>query len=314
MPRLPRLDTPGSRHHVMNRGARKATVFLDDACRAHFLGLLSELPDRFGVLLHGYAIMPNHFHALLTAGRQGLGPAMAHLQGSYSRWLNGRSGWDGPVWRSRYTSRVVPSEDYWRHLLAYVHLNPVADGFVDDPGSATWTSHRFYSGEEPAPDWLSTAEHLALYGSSRLYLEYLAELDAGVDVAPDGYDFDQPAQGGERVAPPVVERPRKKRRKPATAWPMTDEAAWAVLEHVTGTTREAVTDARRGRSGNPRRWLALWWLPVATNRSASSWARELGISRSVFTQARERLAARLREDLDLAAMYSELRGVVPYEV
>lgn len=314
MPRLPRLDTPGSRHHVMNRGARRASVFLDDACRSQFVELLSELPDRFGVRIHGYAVLPNHFHALMTAGRQGLGPAMAHLQGGYSRWLNARARWDGPVWRSRYTNRLVPSEDYWRHLLTYVHLNPVAAGFVDRPGASPWTSHRAYAGTAPTPTWLSTSEHLELYGSRELYLEFLAELDAGVDVAPDGYDFDEPLAGGERVGPPVVEGPGPRRRRRPRSWPMGEAAAWALLGEVTGLDREAVVSARRGRGGNPRRWLALWWLPIATDRSASSWARELGISRSVFTQARERLEERIQGDRELAKMRKKLLGKVPFDV
>jgi REP element-mobilizing transposase RayT len=141
----------------MNRGARKEAVFLDAASCERFVGLLAELPGRFGVTVHGYALMPNHFHVLLTAGPRGLGPSMKYLQGEYSRWLNAEKSWDGPVWRARYRSRPVDSEDYWRHLLAYVHLNPVKGRLVPKVGHSIWTSHAAYAGTRPVPDWLRSS-------------------------------------------------------------------------------------------------------------------------------------------------------------
>jgi hypothetical protein len=44
----------------MSRGARRQNVFLDDRSCARFLELLAALPARFGVEVHGYALMPNH--------------------------------------------------------------------------------------------------------------------------------------------------------------------------------------------------------------------------------------------------------------
>ena len=42
--RMPRLDFPGARHHVMNRGARREPIFLDDDDRRAMLDLLADLP------------------------------------------------------------------------------------------------------------------------------------------------------------------------------------------------------------------------------------------------------------------------------
>ncbi len=53
MPRSERVDYPGARHHVMNRGARQQTVFHDDDCALRFLELIGELPERFSVKVHG---------------------------------------------------------------------------------------------------------------------------------------------------------------------------------------------------------------------------------------------------------------------
>ncbi len=48
MPRPLRFDPPEGRHHVMNRGARKAPIFLTDQDCVHFLDLLGQAAARFG--------------------------------------------------------------------------------------------------------------------------------------------------------------------------------------------------------------------------------------------------------------------------
>jgi len=44
MARMPRLDFPGARHHVMNRAAHRATLFHKDEACALFLDTLAALP------------------------------------------------------------------------------------------------------------------------------------------------------------------------------------------------------------------------------------------------------------------------------
>jgi hypothetical protein len=67
--RMPRLDFPGARHHVMNRGARCERIFLDDNDRRAMLDLLADLPERFGVRVHGYdvdGLVAGHTHVQLV--------------------------------------------------------------------------------------------------------------------------------------------------------------------------------------------------------------------------------------------------------
>jgi hypothetical protein len=45
---------------------------------------------------------------------------------------------------------VVRDEDYYRQLLAYVHLNPVAAGLVEDPAGYRWSGHSALLGKRPA--------------------------------------------------------------------------------------------------------------------------------------------------------------------
>ncbi len=49
----------------MSRGIEKRTIFLDDTFRLHFLDLLGEMTDRFGVEVHAYVLMDNHYHLVM---------------------------------------------------------------------------------------------------------------------------------------------------------------------------------------------------------------------------------------------------------
>jgi hypothetical protein len=57
MVRPVRIDFPGARHHVINRGLRQGPVFIDDWCCQEFIALLPETVERFEIIVHGYALI-----------------------------------------------------------------------------------------------------------------------------------------------------------------------------------------------------------------------------------------------------------------
>ncbi len=158
----------------MNRGARRAEIFRDDNDRRLFLAVLSEVPARFGARIHGYALMPNHFHLMLESVRGNLSRVMQFVGAQFSIRLNEREGWDGPVFRGRFRNQLVTDDAYWQHLLVYLHLNPVRAGLLAEPSAGPWTSHEAYVGRRAAPDWLTMAELLKLVGGRSAYRDLIA--------------------------------------------------------------------------------------------------------------------------------------------
>src|SRR5438105_12855165 len=67
MARALRIEIPGGRYHLTARGNERKDVFWDDTDRFHLLELLGELTERFGVRVHAYVLMNNHYHLLLPA-------------------------------------------------------------------------------------------------------------------------------------------------------------------------------------------------------------------------------------------------------
>jgi len=279
MPRTPRFDYPGARHHVMNRGARKAPIFFGRECCQLFHDLLAELPERYNVVIHGYTLMPNHFHLLLQTPSGNLSRAMRFLCGQYARKLNLAHEWDGPLFMGRFKNKAIEDERYWKHLLAYIHLNPVRAGLEQRIWGTDWTSHRIYMGLEEAPPWLYLREMLGVYGTPAACQRYLDDLQHGRVLAPQG--FERAALWKRRGCQPEI-----KKRPPAPSHPAADtfETAIEELTTATGLSREELTAAPRGPRGNQARWLTAWWLRSRDRMTGGEVAQYLGVSQARISQ------------------------------
>ena len=79
MARPLRIDPPGAWHHVTGRGNGGERLFHADADRRRFLGLVSELPGRFGLEIHAFVLMDNHWHLLVRSVSGNLSEAVRWL-------------------------------------------------------------------------------------------------------------------------------------------------------------------------------------------------------------------------------------------
>ena len=209
MARPLRIEMAGGWYHVTARGNERKRVFRDDKDRVRFLELLEEWVERFGMRLHGYVLMENHYHLLVETTRPNLGAAMQWLQVSYTVGFNRRHRRVGHLFQGRYKAIVTEAGAAWE-LSQYVHLNPVRVGALGLEKAARrleaagmgakaeaalvrerlarlrgyrWSSYRVYAGLAEAPGWLTTEELLAPSGgkSSRARARvYREEVEAAV--------------------------------------------------------------------------------------------------------------------------------------
>jgi len=142
MPRHPRLFVPGAIYHVYCRVARGEFVFNDDFEALEFIEVVREVRDLDGWTVFAWCLMGNHYHLVLRTREVDLWRSMARLQGRVARSYNRRHRYLGRLWQSRYRARVIDSDDYFRQVVAYVHLNPVAAGVIDDPAGFPYSGHR----------------------------------------------------------------------------------------------------------------------------------------------------------------------------
>jgi len=287
----------------MNRGARREPLFFDDAHCVAFLDLVAELPERYGVLVHAYALMPNHFHLLVESIRGQLSRAMGFLGSRYAAWLNRRHpGWDGPVYKGRYHSRPVFVEEHWHHLPIYLHLNPVRAGIVPCVDQSRWTSHGAYAGTEAVPDWLTTADLLSGYGSTEGYRAAQREVELKRAGAPDGFE--------KALFAPYTRAARKLSGPRPTTGRSAAPTAEAVLEAVAQeceVERAQLTEVRLGRHGNLAKKVGAYWLAVGAGLPNKEVAALLDLHHVRVSQSIKSLRKKTAIDPDLAQLMARLR-------
>ena len=147
MARLPRLTLADLPHHVIQRGNNRQAVFFEPADYERMLALMAEQAPRFGVALHAYVLMENHFHLLATPSTDdGLPKFMQAVGRSYVRAFNDRHGRSGTLWEGRYRATVLQAERYLLPCMVYLDLNPVRAGLVTEARDFAWSSHLHYAG------------------------------------------------------------------------------------------------------------------------------------------------------------------------
>ena len=121
--RQPLLDAP-SAYHVFERA-------------------LDALRVRYGFVVAGYVLMPEHVHLLVSEPiRSSLSVVLQVLKQQTSRLLKTR----GAVhfWQRRYYDFNVNTEKKRVEKLRYMHRNPVKRGLVQKPEHWPWSSFRHY--------------------------------------------------------------------------------------------------------------------------------------------------------------------------
>ena len=147
MARLPRLTVPGYPHHIIQRGNNRQAIFSGPTDYQRLLALLDENARKFGVALHAYVLMTNHFHLLATPSTaDGLPQMMQAVGRSYVRYFNDRQHRSGTLWEGRYRSTLIETDRYLLACMAYIDLNPVRAGIVREAKDYPWSSHGHYAG------------------------------------------------------------------------------------------------------------------------------------------------------------------------
>jgi hypothetical protein len=101
MPRQPRLDAPGTLHHVIGRGLEGTPVFRTDADRADFLARLAARCREGDLVVYAWTLLPNHFHLLVRTGRRRLADSMKKLLTGYVVNFNRRPTRYGHLFQNR---------------------------------------------------------------------------------------------------------------------------------------------------------------------------------------------------------------------
>jgi len=188
MARPLRIEYAGALYHVTARGDRREDIVDDDEDRAAFLTVLTHCVERFNWLVHAYCIMDNHYHLLIETPDGNLSKGMRQLNGVYTQQYNRRHGLSGHLFQGRYKAILVDKDSYLLEVARYIVLNPVRARMVSDARDWRWSSYRATSGNDAAPEWLTTDWILSAFSkraktAQRRYGDFVRE---GVGLPPLG--------------------------------------------------------------------------------------------------------------------------------
>src|SRR3990167_3288821 len=148
MPRRATIFAKGAYYHIYNRGVAKQNIFLIDADRLRFISRIGQYSNKFDIVVIAYCLMPNHFHLIVRQeGEDSVGIFLRHLLVSYAMYFNKKYQRVGPVFQSRFKSKLIPDDTYMLQLVRYIHQNPreVMDRNVELQ-NYEWSSYPTYLG------------------------------------------------------------------------------------------------------------------------------------------------------------------------
>lgn len=168
MPRQARIDAPLALHHIIIRGIERKRIFEDDQDREDFLERLSGLLKETMTPCYAWALMANHAHLLLRTGTVPIATIMRRLLTGYAVRFNRRHHRCGHLFQNRYKSILCEEDRYLMQLVAYIHLNPVRAGVVQDVSALRvfpFAGHSALMGKISRP-WQDTGYVLGVFGKT----------------------------------------------------------------------------------------------------------------------------------------------------
>jgi len=183
MSRPLRIEYENAYYHVMNRGQGRRQVFPNVDHYADFQQCLSEAHIRFGIEVHAYCLMGNHYHLLIKTPRGNLSRVMRHIDGVYTQRHNRRKKTDGSLFRGRYKAIVIDASSYLLQVSRYIHRNPIElkKPLVAQLEAYPWSSYSAYINKAKVPNWLNRKTVYGELGSVHKYSAYKTFINAGND-------------------------------------------------------------------------------------------------------------------------------------
>ena len=88
--------------------------------------LYKEKSDKSLVDILAYCLIPNHFHLVLRQkSKDGITKFMNRIGTAYSMYFNTKYRHSGVLFQGRFKSVHIDSEQYFRYIFSYIHLNPI---------------------------------------------------------------------------------------------------------------------------------------------------------------------------------------------
>jgi len=156
MPRREIIDLPGQPHFVTFSTYQRRQFLAPERPREIVLEVLQTCLKNHGAFCHGFVVMPNHVHAILTVDTNStITPFLLawkktssyRIKRFYAQELtkyHERCPQDCPIWQAKFYDFNLESDRKLNEKLEYMHNNPITANLVPTALEWIWSSARYY--------------------------------------------------------------------------------------------------------------------------------------------------------------------------
>jgi len=306
-----RIEYPGAFYHVTSRGNERRAIFLTQKNYERMIGYLKSATERYGAQVHCFCLMSNHYHLLLETPRGNLRQILHHLNTSYSKYFNAKTGRAGHLFQGRYRAILVDKDHYAMELSRYIHLNPVRAHLVKDPLLYPWSSYKDYVGDRKGWNWVKTEWILGQISrdekrARKEYRKFIREISGKAVRDPLEQVVSSTILGSEEFVDWVRENWVEKRAYHRDIPSLRRLSKWPSLLSI-----RTEAESLFGRRADESRRVALYLSHRLSGRSLGEIGRYFGgIGPSAVSQNTRRLEERLGGDAELLEKVNRLKRIL----
>ena len=145
MSRLARNISQSGVYHILFRGVNQQNIFEEASDFEKLKETIAIVKQDLHFEIYAYCFMSNHVHIVLKEKTLGdISLIMKRILTKYARWYNIKYGRIGALISNRYKSVPVEIDEYFLHLIRYVHQNPIKAGIIDKIENYPYSSFKEY--------------------------------------------------------------------------------------------------------------------------------------------------------------------------
>jgi putative transposase len=336
MARPIRIDLAGGWYHVVNRGIERRPIFKTAEDYDHFVTVAGMMPARFGIRIHAYSLVSNHYHLLVETPAGNLSQAVQWLNVSYSVWFNRKYRRAGPLFQGRFKAFIVEPAGPHLEISRYIHLSPLqtlrpvrAEGRSLKPAAGTradvvrervshirsypWSSYASYLELRAGPPWLEKDVILSNFeegASGRRHASYRKFVEEPVRLGTESTIVGRALTGLAIGSPEFVAKvhalAKGDSRSVELLHARQNRVGWEQIKRAVSEARGELWESFVERHGDSGRDLAL----LVGRRFGCLTLRELGkfvgITYAAVAQSVARIERNLLRDKSLQMQYSTI--------
>ena len=180
MPRISRKDLKSCYFHIIIQGINREYIFKENYLKKLYKNILKEKLEETDIKILAYCIMDNHAHFLIYCEKiEEMKKLMHKTNTSYAMSYNRIKSRVGYVFRDRYYTQQILTEQQLFNCVVYIHNNPIKANLISEKEKYAYSSYREYINKKD----LITEESIKLiFGSTYNYIDVFNEIHKARDI------------------------------------------------------------------------------------------------------------------------------------